>query len=419
MPKEIPVYFDSVVISSPLEQVTPTIGKAKVRVFTKYGNRNGSYITDAVAEQLINSAINAPVVGFFDPSTDTWSSHTGPTLANAYGYIEEFLGWEPYEDTDGITRDYAVFSVVLFTKYFEEANKIMGQNQSMELDINTITGDWVEIENNEYFVYQTAEILGCCVIGAHEPCFSVSAFFAQKDPELISQYEKYSAFCANMKEEINKLIEQGGEPAMNEFEEKQVEDVSIETNEVATEAEETPVVEYENAAESTVVEQSVVETGESQVEETATEPEPVVSENYELVELQNKFDELTSNYEALQANYNESTATIAARDEEIANLNKTIEELNNSIAAYEVQQAAAETSRKEMLIEKYEKIINNAEEINNIKASVNNFSYDELESKLAILFANENIENGHEEKVPLLNPEISEFALLMKKYKKN
>ena len=72
-----------------------------------------------------------------------------------------------------------------------------------------------------------------------------------------------------------------------------------------------------------------------------------------------------------------------------------------------------------MLIEKYEKIINNAEEIDGIKASMNNFSYDELESKLAIIFANESIEKGKEEKVPLLNPEISEFALLMKKYKKN
>jgi len=93
------------------------------------------------------------------------------------------VGWEPYEDTDGVSRDYAVFTTVLFTKYFDEANKIIGQNQSMELDINTITGDWADIDGQEYFVYTTAEILGCCVIGNHEPCFSVSTFFALNDQE--------------------------------------------------------------------------------------------------------------------------------------------------------------------------------------------------------------------------------------------
>ena len=126
MEKQIPIYFDSVVIDSPFQGISesnPNIGRLKVRVFTKYGNRNGSYITEAVANQLIESATQGttPVVGFFDPATQSWASHSGPTLANGYGYVENFLGWEPFEDTDGVTREYAVFSVVLFTDYYEEA----------------------------------------------------------------------------------------------------------------------------------------------------------------------------------------------------------------------------------------------------------------------------------------------------------
>ncbi len=45
MEKKIPIYFDNVIIASPLESVsesTPNIGKVQVGVFTKYGNRNGS-----------------------------------------------------------------------------------------------------------------------------------------------------------------------------------------------------------------------------------------------------------------------------------------------------------------------------------------------------------------------------------------
>ena len=193
MDRQIPIYFDSVTVSSPIEQISesnPNLGRLKVRVFTKFGNRNGSYITEAVAEQLIESATNGmtPVIGFFDPSSQSWASHTGPKLANGYGYVESFLGWEPFVDTDGVTRDYAVFSVILFTKYFEEARKILGENQSMELNPETIEGDWAFIDDHEYFVYTKAETLVLCVIGQHEPCFSVSAFFSKNDDQYKSQY---------------------------------------------------------------------------------------------------------------------------------------------------------------------------------------------------------------------------------------
>jgi len=116
-------------MNSPITAISnnePNLGRLKVAVFTKYANRNGSYITDPVAEQLIETATkgNTPVVGFFDPETKTWASHTGPTLANGYGYVESFLGWEPLTDTDGVEREYAVFSVILFSDYFAEAQKI-------------------------------------------------------------------------------------------------------------------------------------------------------------------------------------------------------------------------------------------------------------------------------------------------------
>ena len=119
MDRQVPIYFDSVVIASPTMPISssnPELGRLKVGVFTKYGNRNGSYITDEYAAHLIESATrgDTPVVGFFDPETQEWASHTGPTLANGYGYVERFEGWEPYTDSDGVTRDYAIFSVVLF-----------------------------------------------------------------------------------------------------------------------------------------------------------------------------------------------------------------------------------------------------------------------------------------------------------------
>ena len=420
MERQIPIYFDSIVVSSPIERISennPNLGRLKVRVFTKYGNRNGSYITDKVAEQLINSAIQGttPVVGFFDQATQTWASHSGPTLANAYGYVEDFIGWEPFTDTDGITRDYAVFSIVLFTKYFEEANKVFGQNQSMELDPESIDGAWTQIDNEEYFVYSKANMLGFCIIGDHEPCFSVSSFFSKNDDNYTSQYEKFSSLLFDLKAQVEEAekIKEGGEHTMNELENQEV----VEQIEEEAQVEE-QVDSFQN--EETV--ESEVETENDTTEE---EVEPEETSEFDLLqqqfnELQQSYNELQSNYESAQNRINELESAQTTANTEIENLRAQQEQLQTSLQSYQAQAIAAENTRKNQLIEKYEKVMEE-EEINPIKEMVNDFSYDELESKLAIAFANSKIAGSEEKemKVPLPEPEESQFALLMKKYRKN
>lgn len=430
MDKKIPIYFDSVIIDSPFQGISdsnPNIGRLKVRVFTKYGNRNGSYITEAVANQLIESATQGttPVVGFFDPETKSWASHSGPTLANAYGYVENFLGWEPFEDTDGVSREYAVFSVILFTNYYEEASKIIGQNQSMELDPESITGDWTLINNEEYYVYKTAKMLGFCVIGAHEPCFSVSSFFSKNDDIYKSQYEKFSSLLFDLKTQVEEAekIKEGGEQPMNDFENQELETqvVDPQTEEtVAPETfEETAVVE--ETVEETTVEETfeVTETvEEEQVEETPAEPSEFETLQTQFNELQESYNQLQENLNTAQARIEELEAFQNSANTELETLRATNQELQNSLQAYQIEAQNAENFRKNELVEKYEKILTE-EEISPIKDMINDFSYDELESKLAITFANKQMTGGEFKKVPLPDPEQTQFALFMEKYRKN
>lgn len=422
MDRKIPIYFDVQVMNSPITAISstePNTGRLKVAVFTKYANRNGSYITDAVAEQLITSATrgNTPVVGFFDPETQSWASHTGPTLANGYGYVEDFLGWETLTDTDGVARDYAIFSVVLFSEYFSEAQKIAGQHQSMELDPNSITGDWGEIQGEYYYIYKTAKMLGFCIIGEHEPCFSVSSFFSKNDENYINQFDKFSSLLSSLKERVEEAENnaKGGEQAMDPTLENQEPEVVEEV--VETPVEEEPAVEFENnepAAEDEPV---------AEVEETPAEDEEPAAEPTEFEALQAQFDTLQANYNELNSNYEAAQNRIAelesAHAAEIESLNNSINDLRASLSNYQEQVTAAENARKNALVEKYEKIIGE-EEISEIKNKTNDFSYDELESKLAITFANKQLNSVEESPVvPLLEPEESQFALLMKKYRKN
>lgn len=427
MDKQIPIYFDSVVVSSPIERISesnPNLGRLKVRVFTKYGNRNGSYITEKVAEQLINSATQGttPVVGFFDPETQSWASHSGPTLANAYGYVESFLGWEPFEDTDGVIRDYAVFSIILFTNYFEEANKVFGQNQSMELDPNSIDGAWTRIDGIEYFVYTKANMLGFCIIGEHEPCFSVSSFFSKNDDTYNSQYEKFSSLLFDLKTQVEEAEKnnEGGEQPMNEFENQEVVD-QVENPQV----EETPdSFQTEEVVETEVTTEETTESTENE-EEVVEEPENEEPSEFEALQqqfndLQNSYNELQSNYENAQTRINELEAFQTSANTELETLRAQNEQLQTTLQTYENQAIEAENARKNDLVEKYEKIMSE-EEISPIKEAANDFSYDELESKLAITFANSKIAGSEEKemKVPLPDPEEDQFAQFMKKYRKN
>ena len=442
MKKNIPIYFDNAVIVSPAEPIngSSNLNRLKVGVFTKYGNRNGSYIKDDVAGMMIASATrgDTPVIGFFDPESKNWASHTGPTLASAYGYVEGFEGWQPFKDTDGVERDYAVFSVILFTRYFNEANFIVGQHQSMELDINSIEGDWANIGDKEYFVYTKAEIMGLCIIGDHEPCFSVSSFFSKNDAAYTSQYDKFSSLMADLKakvEEAENQPNEGGEHQMENVVNPEVNEPTPAQEfeqEPANQEPEAPKAENFEAEEPAAEEAKEepeqaeeVETEEAKAEETAEEPEgeqaeeaeePAAEENAvdfeaQIAELQNQLTDMTTNYENAQTRIAELEAQITSASETEANL-------RSEIATYEAERARLEVEKKNALIDNYAEILTE-DDIEDVRQHVNEFSYEEIESKLAIKYANKSMAGSADKEVPLPEPAVNEFALFMEKYRKN
>lgn len=412
MDRQIPIYFDTIIIDSPTQEISNedlNACRLHVGVFTKYKNRNGSYITDDYADFLIKSATrgNCPVVGFFDPEGQEWASHTGPKLANGYGYVEGFDGWIPFKDTDGVTRDYATFSVILFTDYYEEARKIKGQHQSMELDPDTIDGAWTEFDGEPYFVYTKGNMLGFCVIGAHEPCFSVSSFFSKNDDTYKSQYEKFSSLLSGLKEKFEETqrTTKGGEQPMDENMNKEVEEPVVNPAEEPTDFDNAEQGEAPAAAEEPVVEEPVA----------AEEP----AEPTEFEKLQQAYDTLQASFNELQTKFDEATNSISEFNATIEELKAENAKLQTAVANYQAVEAQIEVDKKNTLIEKYEKVLEE-EEINEIKNKINDFSYDELEGKLAIVFANKQMTGSEEstKKVPLPEPEKSSFALLIEKYRK-
>jgi hypothetical protein len=175
--KEFPV-----VIYGNLEKFNDTISKARVRIFYKGANRNGTYITDDFAKKLINSLPYSPVKGIYDEENQDFKDHgKARTEGRAYGVVANppNFSWENHLDNDNVEREYACADVLLWTGLYKEAEQIPGKAQSMELYEPSILGEWKMIEGRKCFQFTEGCFLGLQALGdGVEPCFEGSQFFS-------------------------------------------------------------------------------------------------------------------------------------------------------------------------------------------------------------------------------------------------
>ena len=197
-----------------LTKYSDTISKGRCRIFYKYANRNGTYITDEFAEKLLSTIPYTPVKGIYDNFDEDYTDHGNKrSLGRIYGIVPENpnLQWEKHLDEDGIEREYACVDVLIFTALYEEAGEILGKAQSMEIYEPSIKGSWKIINGRRMFEYTEGSFLGLQVLGEGvEPCFEGAAFF--------SLYSSLKQLVDEIKEYTLKLpeINTGGQSQMFE-----------------------------------------------------------------------------------------------------------------------------------------------------------------------------------------------------------
>ena len=185
-----------------LERVNDVLSKARVRIFYKYGNRNGTYITDEFAEELISTLPGVPVKGIFN-GNDYTDHGEERSDGQVYGFVPESnqFAWEKHLDNDGIEREYACCDVYLFTALYSEASQIVGKSQSMELFEPTLTYHFAVISGQKYVVFEHGSFLGLQVLGDQvEPCFEGASFFSlqQQIQDTIAKIKQFSKGAEKM-----------------------------------------------------------------------------------------------------------------------------------------------------------------------------------------------------------------------------
>ena len=197
MPQDIITDFP-VTIYGNLEKYSETISKGRCRIFYKYGNRNGTYITDEFAEKLLESIPYAPVKGIYSEDDEDYTDHgMKRSEGRIYGIVpaDPHVTWEKHLDEDGVEREYVCVDVLIYTGLYKEAHDIVGKGQSMELYSPSIKGDWKIINGKKYYVFSEGSFLGLQALGdSVEPCFEGAAFFSLYEDlkKMVAQIEKYN-----------------------------------------------------------------------------------------------------------------------------------------------------------------------------------------------------------------------------------
>lgn len=423
----------SVEVYGELTPYNQVLSKARLRIFYKYGNRNGSYITDEFAEKLIGSLPYSPVKGIYSPSEKDFTSHgDARDLGRIYGIVpqETNFAWEDHMDKDGILRTYACTDVLLFTALYPEAQQILGSSQSMELYRPSLRGDWQMIDGEEYYVYTDGCFLGLQVLGDKvEPCFEGAAFFSlcESLKELVEKMEKFNYNKGGRNEMIKRISELLNAEAEKysvynivENETKTAYLFNLEENKFQTcnfTVGEDDTITLEEITDCFMFEATEAEYNSLVEIKEAAIDFSTVKETYASVETlkndKNVLEQKIVDYE------NDKSTLIQERDDartNFENAQQTINDLQNTVNSLEEFKKAIEDSQKKSIVEKYSAKLTE-EQMKSVTDNIDNYSIVDLEKELAYIFCANFSFDSSDPKIPKHN-ETNPLSEILGKYEK-
>lgn len=438
-----------------LEKYNEVLSKARCRIFYKYENRNGTFITDEFAEKLLSSLPYAPVKGIYE--TDDYTDHGARRdMGRIYGIVPESpnVTWEPFVDDDGITRTYACTDVLIFTALYEEAKEIVGKSQSMELYAPSLKYHEAIVHGRRYVVFDEGCFLGLQVLGDNvEPCFEGASFYTlqstieyainqiknyggTKMPKInfkLSDDQKFQAIWALLNpeftEEGNWTVTYGISAVYDDY----ALVMNYETGEFNrayyNKNNENDMIELGDVVKCFVVdvtenEMNTINTLRAlngDTYELVSEELTNAKENFEKVsEFSAKIEELTNSVSTLETERDNSVEQINEYTAQIESANNTINSLNEEINSLREFKLAVETQQKEAVINEYSEQLSE-EILNSYRENFDNYTAEELDMRLAYELKKNNpsifTKTGDEGIAPK-DTQVDGLTAILSKYKK-
>lgn len=413
------------------DALNPGISKADVKVLYLGENRNGSFINKETAMKMSETLRACPIVGAYRKDIDDFGDHgeiihiengeiTFDCATVPYGFVapdakvwfKEFTDYDEFGNT--VNREYLMTTAYLWTGQYPEIERCVkeGMGQSMELDSKSIDGHWAENSESgiEFFIINDASFTKLCVLGdGVEPCFEGASVEAPNISDKFSK-EGFTTTLYNMMNELKFALAENADAkdANAENAEKTDDSESAkeeETAEFAEKAEET-AEEAETFAEN--AEESTESTESAEVVEENLDQESDFSAN---TEEEDELEEKVENTEEFADNeFAEKDAEIETLKSEIASLQEKYTLLETEAEELRSYKASRISADKDALINKYNMLSDDDKA--EIIANKDSYSYEEIESKLALLYVKKNVDfDDQEEEVPVSNEATLTFGL--------
>ena len=361
--------------------INPLVSNCQIKVLYVGENRNRSYISKEVAEDMAKSLRGTPIVGYYIEDKKDFGDHGEQlvidgegfhfnTLTKPYGFVapDAKVWFQDFEDMDerGIktVRTYLVTDGYLWTGQFEECRSLLtnAKSQSMELDSETLNGEWSNAVNNNYelFIINDAIFSKLCILGDDvEPCFE-GASVAPKAYNLDFQKTLFS-----MVKDLQEIKSEGRANSMN-TEMIKNNDLNAAVNVAEPAAATTFTEKIENNQENL---------GKANQEESPKNENTITAEQFSLLsqeyeDLKNKNAELQEKYSKLEQDYSE-----------LLTFKKNVE-----------------NEKKDELIKSFYMLSN--EDKKDVMENKEKYSLDEIEAKLSVICFRKKINFASEKEEP-------------------
>ena len=213
--------------------VNPLISKCQIKVcyVGQEANRNKSIITKETATNLAASIPGCPIVGFYNEAKGDFEEHNRVIdLSNGkfqikdttrpYGFVSmDAKVWFQWFEDDGIPHEYLCTEGYIWTGQYPESQRVIdkGNNQSMELDENSLDAFWTKDNNGkpQFFIINEAIMSKLCILGEDvEPCFEGASI----KPIQFSFEDDFKQKLYSLMEKMQEILSnEGGTPVVNAY----------------------------------------------------------------------------------------------------------------------------------------------------------------------------------------------------------
>ena len=401
--------------------INPLMSSCEIKVLYVGENRNRSYITKEVATEMSKTLRGAPIVGYYRQDKEDFADHGEKVTIDdqgikfecmtvPYGFVspDAKVWFQKFEDVDDlgntVVREYLMTTGFLWTGQFPECKSAVegdGKPHSMELDGNSLNGEWSKNinEDMEFFIINDAVFSKLCILGEDvEPCFEGSSITAPKVSSTFNLDDDFKQTLFSMMQDLKFALEGGQETMVLENTEKTLD----KTNESV-------VTEFENVSEgqsenSDVTAQTEFEKKEDEKKEEAPadnkesevpaekkkedeEYKKCEKKDYEKKEEEKEAPAQTSADEKKDEEKKEekkfSLEEYSALEEKITSLQKEYAELETKYQALVAFKNEVEEEKKDALINSFYMLSD--EDKKDVVENKAQYSLEDIEAKLSVI----------------------------------